>query len=256
MRKQILITGGAGSLGKAFVKLLAPDHDVVVLDNNEWAIAQLKNEIPGCEVMLRDFADFKFNERPVDTLIHCAAFKHVNLGEDDPAAFIENNVTKTQKLFEMANWYNVDILFISTDKAVEPISTYGFTKALGEKLARHYGGSVARLGNILSSNGSVIPVWEAAIAAQEPIKITDERMTRWVIEDFDAVNQIWHEFINGTKLIIPKMQTPVRIMDILADVLKRHGYADAGKYPAGVETIGMRKGEKLEEKLVWDHETS
>lgn len=256
--KSILITGGAGSLGKAFVKLLSsypPDqsYKIIVVDNNEWALAELKAQYPEVECHLNDFSHYPFTGYE-DYIIHCAAYKHVDLGESNPEAIIANNVLKTLKFYNKVRHSLTRLLYISTDKAVEPLSVYGTSKFLAERLTYSIGGSVARLGNILSSSGSVIPIWEKAIAEQRPIPITDERMTRYMIEDFDAVNQIWHEFKKGERLIIPKMEKPVRIMDMLAEVLKRHGYDSVEKYAPGVEIIGMRPGEKLEEKLHWDSE--
>ena len=252
-KMNILITGGAGSLGKAFIGLLYKDHDIIVIDNNEWAIAELKNLYPGVQVHLMDFEDYKYNQMPVDMVIHLAAFKHVNLGEEDPHSFINNNVTKTAKFFSECYKFGADILFVSTDKAVEPISTYGFTKALGEKLALHYGGSVARLGNILSSSGSVIPIWEDAIIHQEPLKITDPNMTRFVIEDYDAVLRIWGGFQDGEKIIIPHCKE-ITVADLASRVLEKHGYKNPQDYKPGIEIIGIRPGEKMREKLSWDHE--
>jgi FlaA1/EpsC-like NDP-sugar epimerase len=260
MGRTVLITGGAGSLGKAFVRLLHKDYRVIVIDNSEWAIAELQKEFPDVECYLMDFADWKFDEVPCDYILHLAAYKHINLGEENPMAFIENNLTKTEKLFREAYKYNVDLLYMSTDKAVEPISTYGYTKALGESLAKDFDFAIARCGNILSSSGSVIPTWEDAIKKQSPIPITDERMTRWVIEDYDAANQIWDMFKSGKKLIIPKCKN-IRILDLLAEVLKRHGYdavsdlvSGTNAYPSGIYIIGLRNKEKLEEKLTWEDE--
>lgn len=253
-RQTILITGAAGTLGKAFTRILQADHNVIGIDSNEWAVAEFQHEFPSVPIMLKDFDKWRFNQCPADTIIHCAAYKHVDLGEKNPHTFIENNVEKTGRLFAEAFKYDVNILFVSTDKSVEPISTYGFTKALGEKLAWHYEGSVARLGNILNSSGSVIPAWEAAIANKEPIKITDERMVRYCIEDVDAVTQIWQGFLKDKRLIIPEMGESVRLLDLLSDVLNRHGYKQVADYTPGVEVIGIRSGEKLEEKLKWDHE--
>jgi len=253
MGRTVLITGGAGSLGKAFVRPLHKDYRVVVIDSNEWAIAELQKEFPDVEVYLDDFVNWRFDEVPCDYLIHLAAFKHINLGEENPMAFIENNVLKTKKLFQEAYKYNVDLLFMSTDKAVEPISTYGYTKAIGENLAKDFDFAIARCGNILSSSGSVIPTWENAIKNELPIPITDDRMTRWVIEDFEAVNQIWDMFKAGKKLIIPKC-TEVRLLDLLTMVLKKHGYDKASDYEPGIQVIGLRNKEKLSEKLTWEDE--
>ena len=240
----VLITGGGGSLGQAFARRLYKEHKVTLLDNNEWSLAKCTLPV---EKLLMDFSEWKFNEHPCDILIHLAAYKHVEMGEENPQAFIENNIIKTMKLFKEAAMFDVDTLFVSTDKAVEPISTYGFTKALGEDLAESHNFSVARLGNILASSGSVIPKWEAAIEAKQPIVITDERMSRYVIEDFEAVDQIWDMFRAGKKLIIPQCRE-IRMLDMLTDVLKRH---DLTIHDVTVDIVGMRRGEKLREVLEW-----
>jgi FlaA1/EpsC-like NDP-sugar epimerase len=241
MKQTVLITGGAGSLGQCFVNLLKKDYHVISVDSNEWAVASNGG-------VLGDFVDYDLSG--IDYVIHCAAYKHVDLGENNPDAFIENNVIKTMKFFKKLSQLGIRFVFISTDKAVEPINLYGFTKAIGEKLALFYGGSVARLGNIIASSGSVIPLWEKAIENKEPIPITDENMIRFFIEGPDAANQIWHEFLNDERVIIP-ICTKKRLLDILAEVLKKHGYDKASDYEPGIVEIGIRPGEKLEEKLEW-----
>lgn len=250
---KILVTGGAGSLGRAFVRYLSPTNEVIVLDKNEWAVAEFASIFPNVEVRLTDFATYDFHDAP-DVLIHLAAYKHVNLGECNPASFVENNVTKTGELFRKAKEMAVDVLFISTDKAVEPISTYGFTKALGERLCLHYGGQVARLGNILNSSGSVIPAWEAAIRDKRPLKVTNPAMQRYLIDENDAVKQIWAGFQDGKKLIIPDMGDPVTVAELLSKVLAKHGYKRRDDYEPGFEIIGIRPGEKLAESLYWSWE--
>lgn len=251
MEQNVFITG-AGSLGEAFIRLLHKEHKLTVVDSNEWTIARLKDTYPDVRFILGDFAEGHITPL-IDSVIHTAAYKHLPLGEENPCAFIENNITKLGRLFKEASRAKVNLLFISSDKAVEPISLYGYTKAIGEQLAEHYGFSIARLGNILDSSGSVIPVWEDCIEREVPVKVTDERMTRYFIEDMDAANQLWHEFIKGKKLIIPKC-AHVRILDLLATVLERHGYAKVSDYTPGVEVIGIRDREKLEEKLKWERE--
>lgn len=253
VRRTILLTGGAGSLGKAFVKLLEPDHKLIVVDNSEWALAELKATFPAVECRLGDFSEYPFSGCE-DIVIHLAAFKHVEMGESDPASFVDNNLVKTIRFYQKLQQTLSRVLYVSTDKAVEPISVYGATKMIAEQLTRNIGGQVARLGNILSSSGSVIPLWEKAIAEKRPIPITDPTMTRYMIEADQAVKQIWEQFELGQQLIIPEMGEPVRILDMMAEVLKKHGFEKASDYQPGVEVIGMRPGEKLHEKLAWDSE--
>lgn len=252
-KKEILITGGAGSLGKAFVDLLQDQHTVTVVDNNEWAVAELKSHYPRVTCHLGDFEQYPLSGSE-DVIIHAAAYKHVNLGECLASSFVKNNLSKTLKFYEQIRHGITRLLYISTDKSVEPVSVYGATKFLAERLTWEINGQVARLGNILSSSGSVIPTWEKAIIEKRPIPITDERMTRYSIEDKEAVEEIWAQFLAGNRLIVPSMGEPKRILDLMAEVLKRHGYEKASDYTPGVELVGMRPGEKLYEKLFWDSE--
>ena len=250
--KTVLVTGGGGSLGRAFVNLLRKNYRVLALDNNEWAIAELRKE-KNVETMLMDYVDFDFDTNPVDYVIHCAAYKHVGLGESNPTAFVENNIFKVDVFFQNMYRRAIPYVFISSDKAVSPVGLYGATKMVGERLAQRYGGAVARLGNILNSSGSVIPLWEEAIKKGEPIQVTDERMMRFFIEDYEAVMQIWDKFKSGEKLIIPNC-TEIRLLDLLTLVLQRHGYKKASDYKPGVVMTGMKKGEKLREVLKWEWE--
>lgn len=245
----ILCTGFAGTLGSAFTRyLLEQGHTIIGVDNNEWAVAAF----PDHERLTKFLGDFGDTTRMngFDAVIHCAAYKHVDLGESNTVRFCDNNIAKSSKLFDMAQGSDAKILLISTDKAVEPISTYGFTKALCERLCWHWGGQVARLGNILSSNGSVIPLWEKQIADKEPITITDPAMTRYVIEADEAVKQIWDGFLRGDTLIIPEMGEPKPLLSILDEVLLAHG--EPLDHPTKI--IGLRPGEKMHEKLKWDWE--
>lgn len=246
MKDSVLITG-AGSLGREFIKLLHKDYDLTVIDNCEWTIAELEREYPDVDFILDDYVN---NDCYYDYVIHTAAYKHLPLGEKHPTAFIDNNIVKFQKFLE--NGPGRDILFISTDKAVEPCSTYGYTKAIGEALAKRYDCAIARCGNILNSSGSVIPVWEAAIAEGKPIPITSEKMVRYFIEAEEAAKQMWRGFLEGKKLIIPDCER-VTIADLLLKTLEKHGltYADVE-----INYIGVRPNEKLEEKLTWEGENA
>lgn len=246
----ILITGYAGSLGTAFTKhLLLLGHEIIGVDNNEWAVASF-GRYDNLTQILGDYSEQNYPK--VDVVIHCAAYKHVDLGESNSWEFVENNVNKYKRFLDKIK--TDKLLFISTDKAVEPISVYGYTKAIGEALTRQNGGVVARCGNFLSSSGSVIPLWEGQIERSEPISITDERMTRYVIDLQSAVVQIWQQFRDGLQLIVPEMGEPKKLIDILGEVLKRQGFGSVDSYAPGIKIIGIRDGEKLEEKLKWEHE--
>lgn len=260
--RKVLITGGAGSLGREFVRYLYDQfpettgspyrlYDITVVDNNEWAVAELRHEFPGVYTLLGDVRDFP-ELGPYDYVIVCHAYKHVDLAESNVFTAVKNNLSSLIGLYDSLKGAG-QILYISTDKAVEPVSTYGATKYLAEKLTWQIKGQVARCGNFLHSSGSVIPVWEKAITEGKPVPITDERMVRYVSNMDEAVKEIWEQFLVGEKLIIPKVRK-VRIMDLLTEVLKKHGYMSASAYEPGVTVIGMRPGEKLEEKLKWDHE--
>lgn len=249
--KKILITGAGGTLGRAFIKRLRlRGFTLVGVDNSEWATAENCKLFPEIENRLGDFSETDL--KGVDTIIHCAAYKHVDLGEKNPESFLRNNVYNFMDF--ILRLKKQKLLFISTDKAVNPISFYGVTKLTGETLTESIGGSIARLGNILGSNGSVIPIWEENIAKKEPITVTNFEMTRYVIEADDAVEQIWAQFLKDKKLIIPDMGKPITLMELLEKVLAKHSYNSLTEYKPGFDIIGLRPGEKMHEKLKWDHE--
>lgn len=247
---KILITGISGTLGSEFARQLKGEHFIVGIDHSEENVAKFKREFPDVKVYLKDFDYWNFGLYPMDLVIHCAAHKHVNLGEEYPHDFIKNNVEKTAKLFENAYDNGVGILFISTDKAVEPTSVYGYTKALGEALCGQYKGQFARLGNLLGSNGSVLPIWEKAIKDNLPVKITDPDMIRYYITPSEAVEQIWGGFLAESGVIIPKCEK-LSLIELFRKLVDKLGIEETD---VEIEVIGRRPGEKFEEKLLWDDE--
>lgn len=240
-----LITGGAGTIGKEFAKqLLEKGKEVLVVDNNEWAVAQML-EHPNLKVKLMDFRDIVGH---FDLVIHCAAYKHVDIIENNQDTALLNNVLKTQELYK--NIYFKKLLFISTDKAVEPSSYYGITKKEGEEITKRYGGIIARLGNVMSSNGSVIPKWERCIDDGVPLPITDINMTRYMIPVDEAVDKILNLLPHARdgQIIIPSMGKPINILDMAKELCKKRNV------DFNYEVIGIRPGEKLNEKLKWNQE--
>jgi len=240
-----LITGGAGTLGSEFAKqLLEKGEEVLVVDNCEWAIAQLFDH----PKLIKRLSDFSTISGKYSKIIHCAAYKHVDLIENNQDEALLNNVVKTKKLYD--NCVTNKLLFISTDKAVEPESYYGQTKQRGEELTRDYDGVIARLGNIMASSGSVIPKWEKCIEEGNPLPITDPKMTRYMIPVDRAVRFILN-LLHKTKpgqIIIPEMGEPIGLIDLAQRVCDKKGVE------LNYEVIGLRPGEKIHEKLKWDNE--
>lgn len=251
--KHVLITGFAGTLGTAFTDhFLFHGWKVTGIDSNEWAVASF----PDHDNLTKVLGDFSDVTGKYDLTVHCAAYKHVDLLEQNPAACYENNVLNLEYLY-----HNVEgpILFISTDKAVEPVSVYGRSKGYGEMATFKRGGVVARLGNIIGSNGSVIPKWEECLDHWQQLPITDPHMTRYLIEANKAVARIMALYVqaNFGEVIIPEMGYPIALMDMVNRVVDRW----EEKHPDEIrtrstlfKTVGMRPGEKLHEKLKWDDE--
>lgn len=248
-----MITGITGSIGTAFVELLRNQHDITGIDRNEHNVANFKKSYPEIDVKAGDFKNINFKYGRFELLIHLAAMKHIDLCEMNVNECIENNIIKTYELFKNAHHNNVDILFMSTDKAVEPCSVYGYSKALGEHIATQYGGVVVRSGNVVASNGSVFGIWQKSIEEREPIKITHRDMERYFISPENLVIQVWINYLEGKKLIIPKMDRKIKLIKLAEEILQKNGFT-LENYKPGIEYTGLRLGEKLSERLKWGYE--
>jgi UDP-N-acetyl-D-glucosamine 4,6-dehydratase len=242
---KVFITGITGTLGRAFVDHLSNGHAISGVDHNEERVVALRRDYPLVNVYIGDFGDEVFNDKP-DVVIHLAAYKHIDLCETSPSACISNNVIKTYNLFQTASRSGVDILFMSTDKAVEPCSVYGYSKALMENMVRELGGAFARSGNILASNGSVLTTWERAILEGRPLTITHPEMRRFFITPENLVGRVWKAYCAGDRVIIPEMDYDLTLLELADQTLRKFGKS-VDTYP--VEFTGMRPGEKLREKL-------
>ena len=237
-------------MGSEFVRhFLSNEWQVIGLDNNEWATASFPTH-PNLTKKLRGFESITGS---YDLIVHCAAYKHIDLIESNKEAAGYNNVELTKVLYSNVTG---PVLFISTDKAVEPSSFYGQTKKEGEEITKVRGGVIARLGNIMGSSGSVIPKWEAAIAAGDPLPITDRRMTRYMTQGSEAVIKIMelYPLASPGDVIIPSLGEPISLLDLAEQTLQLHGLTLVGKNPYPIVDIGIRPAEKLHEKLSWDDE--
>lgn len=272
--KKILVTGGAGSIGSVIVKhLLRLNPKVVrILDNNEYGLYKMKNEVssPNVRFLLGDVRDKERVERAVegiDIVFHAAALKHVPLCEYNPFEALKTNAIGTQNIIDSALGADVEkVINISTDKAVHPTNVMGATKLVSERLissANYYKGkrrttlSSVRFGNVLDSSGSVIPLFKNQIKKGGPLTLTDTKMTRFMMSKDQAVDLILKAALNcmGGEIFILKMGS-IRIVDLAEATIDvfapRYGFR-SGDIKTGVN--GIREGEKIHEELMTEDES-
>lgn len=255
-----LVTGGAGSLGRHLVnELLKPQYKaeaIRVLDNYENGLARMKVRLknhPQIRYFLGDIQDRNRMMRAmenVDVCVHTAAQKHVDLAEYSPFYSIQVNVIGTQNCIDAALNANIDkFLLISSDKSVQPISTYGRCKALAESLvldANNYKGdrrtklSICRPPNYIASDGSVFEVWNYQKQNNLPLTVTSPKMTRYFMSFPQIVKFVMKslDLMEGGEIFVPSGAKKYKIIDLAKQLSDK------------IEIIGMRKGEKLEELLM------
>lgn len=261
--KIILVTGGTGTFGRAFVsKLLAIPtiKKIIVFSRDEFKQSEMQRDIGDNRVrfFLGDVRDSQRLARAfhdVDIVVHAAALKQVPALEYNPLEAVKTNILGTQNVIEAALDNNVDkVLFISSDKAVQPINLYGATKLCAEKLfvaANAYRGkkrrtkfSVVRYGNVVGSRGSLVELIRNQRGGGV-ITLTDERMTRFWIAVDSVMNIILGalERMQGEEIFVPKMKA-LRVRDVIKTLAPE----------CSIRTIGIRPGEKIHETLITEHE--
>lgn len=274
--KNILVTGGTGSIGSAIVrKLLQYEPKVVrVLSNDENGLFNLEQELLSCPNVRFLMGDVRDEERllraveNIDFVFHAAALKHVPLCEYNPLDAVKTNVLGTQNLIKAAIEEEVEkFIAISTDKAVNPVNVMGATKLLAERLtisANYYKGlrktafSCVRFGNVLDSRGSVIRLFSEQIEIGGPVTITDPEMTRFVMSIPKAVDLVLKamEMAQGGEIFIFKMPA-LRIRELAEAIIEewapRYGYDPK---TIKVEISGKRAGEKIYEALLTEDEAT
>jgi FlaA1/EpsC-like NDP-sugar epimerase len=268
----VLVTGAGGSIGAELsAQLLALNPArLVLVDVSEHNLYQLERRLQSSgrddplEFCIADVRDetvmdgLMAREQP-DLVFHTAAYKHVPLLERHPAEAFRNNTMATVHLLRLCEHHDVDqFVFVSTDKAVRPTSVLGATKQQAEWYVRTASNTLqsatVRFGNVFGSQGSVVPRFEAALAAGRPLPVTHPDMERYFMTSGEACRLLLHTLLLDTHpTYILRMGDPIRIQ-WLAERLIERWYPDVN--PASmIKYVGRRPGEKLSEDLVQDEET-
>ena len=257
--KSLIIFGGTGSLGSSICRAVKDSERFrrVAVFSRDWHKQEkLRRELdnnPKFRWFLGDITDterVRTALRGVDWVIHAAALKSIELGDYNPNELIRVNVTGTQSVLQAALDSKVErFLFVSSDKAVSPSSSYGSSKNIGERLTiayNNYAGSglpdfaCVRYGNVLGSNGSVIPLWKEQVAQGKPVTITDPYMTRFWITMPQAVEFVLNalEFMRGGFTYVPQLKSCTVEDLLIAMNISR------------MEQISVRAGEKHDETMI------
>lgn len=262
---KIFVSGATGSWGQTLINLLLKNYDVkqiICYSRNEYNQVMMKRKFHNNKLKfvigdVRDLDAVKAATVGVDYIFHLAALKHVPICEEQVNEAIKTNITGTQNIITAAIENRVKkVIDVSSDKAVEPINLYGMTKSVGEKLiiqANDLSDTTAfvciRGGNVMGSNGSVIPFFIEQIKKGGPLTITDMRMTRFFLTLEEAIQLIFKASANSIGGETFVMNMPACYIKDLADVLMD----EYGKVE--VKETGMRPGEKIDEVLVSEHES-
>lgn len=272
--KVIMVTGGGGSIGSELCRQIAehrPKQLIIfdIYENNAYDIQQeLVRKHPELDLVVligsvrdENRIDSIFEQYHPEIIYHAAAHKHVPLMEDSPNEAIKNNVLGTYNMVKMADKWNVKrFVQISTDKAVNPTNIMGASKRICEMIIQTYNKEsnteyvAVRFGNVLGSNGSVIPLFKKQIAEGGPVTVTHPEIIRYFMTIPEAVSLVLQAgaYAKGGEIFVLDMGDPVKILDLAKNMIRLSGYKV--DQDIKIEFTGLRPGEKLFEELLKDEE--
>jgi len=274
--RTIMVTGAAGSIGSEIVRQLTRFNisKLVLIDNAETPMFNLENELlehfahAPIRTILADVTDqnrmeMVFREFRPDFVFHAAAYKHVPLMEQNPYEAVRVNVGGTTILTNLAVKYGIEkFVMVSTDKAVNPTNVMGASKRICEQILRSRSSLegnttqfvITRFGNVLGSNGSVIPIFRKQIEEGGPITVTHPEITRYFMTIPEACQLVLEAGFMGSggEIFVFDMGEPVKIVDLARQMIKLSGYEPDKDIK--IEFTGLRPGEKLYEELLTDKE--
>ncbi len=270
----VLVTGGGGSIGSELCRQIIkynPERLIIldIYENNLYDIElELKANYPKAKIeaivgSVRDKnrLEYVFSEYKPQLVFHAAAHKHVPLMENNPLEAVKNNIFGTYNVVNCADKYNVErFVLISTDKAVNPTNIMGASKRVCEMIVQAKNKIskteyvAVRFGNVLGSNGSVIPLFKKQISAGGPVTVTHKEITRFFMTIPEAVGLILQAvtYAKGGEIFVLDMGEPVKIYDLAVSLIKLSGYEPEVDIP--IQFTGLRPGEKLYEELLMDEE--
>ncbi len=272
--KVVLVTGGGGSIGSELCRQIAkfePTQLIIfdIYENNAYDIQQeLIRNYPelNLETIIGSVRDYDrmevvFKKYKPELVFHAAAHKHVPLMEDSPNEAIKNNCFGTLNVVKLADLYQVKkFVLISSDKAVRPTNIMGATKRICEMIVQTYNKKsktdfvAVRFGNVLGSNGSVIPLFLKQIDAGGPVTVTDKNITRFFMTIPEAVSLILQAetYAEGGEIFVLDMGQPVKIYELAKKIIRFKGYEP--NVDMKIKITGLRPGEKLYEELLMEEE--
>lgn len=272
--KVVLVTGAGGSIGSELCRqiVLFGPKKLILFDIYENTVYDIQNELKSnypeinMNVLIGSVRDKVrldeiFDKYKVNVVFHAAAHKHVPLMEDSPKEAIKNNVFGTLNLVKTAHEHKIEkLVLISTDKAVNPTNIMGATKRLCEMIIQSYNTIsktefvAVRFGNVLGSNGSVIPLFKKQIQNGGPVTVTHRNITRYFMLIPEAAQLVLQAgcFANGGEIFVLDMGKPVKIYDLAIDLIKLSGLEP--NRDIKIKVTGLRPGEKLYEELLMSEE--
>jgi FlaA1/EpsC-like NDP-sugar epimerase len=274
--KKVLITGAGGSIGSELCRQVCRygPESVILYERAESPLfeieLELKENFKYTKVIprLADILDLQqldktFHQEQPQVVFHAAAYKHVPMLELQPWEAVVNNILGTHNVIEKAREFQVEkFVFVSTDKAVRPVSVMGASKRLAEMLVQAQNGCTptntlfitVRFGNVVGSVGSVVPLFKKQIEKGGPVTVTHQDITRYFMTIPEACQLILQAGAMGMggEIFILDMGTPIRIADMARDLIRLSGFEPG--VDIKIDFIGLRPGEKLKEELITDGE--
>ncbi len=269
----VLVTGAAGSIGSELCRQMLPEppRRLVMLDRSESGLYDICQELsrldPGlktetviCDITNQDKLDWVMAKYKPQCVYHAAALKHVPMMEGDPVEALNVNVLGSYTLGQAALKHGVErFILISTDKAVNPVGVMGISKSMAEKLLLSFNGPqhkfvAVRFGNVINSNGSVVPLFRRQVEEGGPVTVTHEDATRFFMSIDEAAGLVITagNLGYGGDILLLDMGEPIRIMDVAHNVIRLSGLEPGEDIE--IKIIGLRPGERLHEKLYWQGE--